>query len=1033
MAADFRIGAVFDIVDRSQRQFESFLGNIRRLRLEFLGLEMAALVLNRVGKSFANMGQQILRTVTRVAGPAVEFDDSVTRLAAVSGFTGDRIAGLSDSFLELSSTLPLSAQQLAEVGIEAVKAGVKSQKAIEQVSLAASKLAAVSSDLSEAQAAKGIIAISTQFGVSAEEMENNALRLADAFATFKDAGIGTAGELANITKRFGAQARAIGLTQEQAIGLAATTRALGIQTEVAGTSLSQLIIKLSSETDRFAQAAGVQGKELKELLDKKDGLGGMAALQKVLIGLNEKAGGSTTKLAASLKSLGIRGARPVSVLLGLAQNMDTFNRIMGLTNETSGKLNEQFDLFSKSFKKQIDTLRGSIQNVAISFGQVLKPVVAGAIQVVLPLLELLTKLPAPLKLLIGLTAILAGGFLVVGGTLAVTAASVAGAAISFIFLNKVVASFRKTLARKLMPELKNYKKALFEQMIKPNAKAAASFAPIGKFLPKFIAGPLEGMFLSLSNLTGLFAGGGGVTAGLAGLKATLGGILLPFIKIVGIILAVVAVLAALRKDIEAVGSAIGELLSPFGDLIRGFGEIIGGEGNVSLLSTFLTILRIALFKLVIGFQVFAASIRFVAAIFKGIVNNILAGLMPLRETFDRIRLVVANVMEFFTVLGERFGLVSKEAGFMATVFAFLEKVFTALFKPLGIMLRILVFFVDKVIAAVVGVIEGILREMAPVFEDLAVIFDEIKSVFADIGEAFMPLFDAFGELAEALGFSSDQFDGFGITVQVFAALTRLALQVIIVPLRILTNIIKGLVFLFSGLVKLLVVPFRLLSKAMAKVIKSFSVFFRGISKGQQFATKLSDTFKFFFEDLGEAFSSIGKAIISPFKIAADAIKSVFDSIFSAIKIAFSALMNALLLPLTSLINSLNLVIRGINKANLASGLTGELAEIPVPSFDRGGITRSGGLAQLKRDEVVMPLKTVPELVSKIPPQSAAISEPRRAPAAAATAEGGDVNLEITVPVTLMLDGMVLGRAMVKVGNEEIRRQFGTKGIRLSGV
>lgn len=1034
MAANFRIGAIFDVIDRSQRQFNNFLGNIRRLRLEFLGLEMAALVLNRVGKSFARMGQSVFQAIGANLGPAVEFDDSVTRLGAVSGFTGSQISLLSDRFIELSSTLPLSAQQLAEVGIEAVKAGVKSQGAIEQVSLAASKLAAVSSDLSEAQAAKGIIAISTQFGVSADDMEGNALKLADAFATFKDAGIGTAGELANITKRFGAQARAIGLTQEQAIALAATTRALGIQTEVAGTSLSQLIIKLSSETERFANASGVQTKELKSLLDRKDGMGGLAALQKVLIGLNEKSAGSTTELAKSLKSLGIRGARPVSVLLGLSQNMDTFNRIMGLTKQTTGVLNKQFDTFAGSFKKQLDTLRGSLQNVAISFGRVLKPVIVAAIQVVLPFLELLTKIPGPVKLLIGLTAILAGTILFIAGGLAVTVAALAGTAISFIFLTRVVRSFRNTLARQLMPALRGYRSALHNEIIKPNAKAAASFGLIKNLVPKPFRESLEGAFISISNIAGLLTGAGGMTGGLAAAKAGLLAFAIPLAKVVGIAVLVIAALAALKPDIEDLGAAFGELFAPIGELISGLGEIVGITSSGGLLNVGLTLLRIGLFQLVIGFRVLAFGIRIVAAFFRALVGALLIGLAPLRETFARIGLVIQNLMEGFSILAERFGMTGENGSFLTMVLKALEQAFFALLTPLIVVLRVLAFVFEVIVAFIVGIVEGVMREMEPVFEDFRQIFAEIGSVFAELEAAFQPLLDAFGELFEALGLGSGDFDTFGIIVQATAAAVRFGLQIIIVPLRILTNVMKLLVYVTTGLFKLFISPWIKIAQALAPVVRMLAAAFKAVFSGSTALQRLSDGLKHAYEDIGEFASAVGRWFIEPFVMAADAVKSAFDVVFQAIKTGFGFVMDAVLLPLQMMIKATNLLIDGLNAINVFEGVTGSIPKLPVPSFDNGGLTRKGGLAVLDADEAVMPIKTIPQLVSSVALQAPAVSEPRRAVAAGPSSTGGgETRVEITVPVTLMLDGSVLGRAMVKVGDEEIRRQFGMRGVRLAGI
>ena len=64
-----------------------------------------------------------------------------------------------------------------------------------------------------------------------------------------------------------------------------------------------------------------------------------------------------------------------------------------------------------------------------------------------------------------------------------------------------------------------------------------------------------------------------------------------------------------------------------------------------------------------------------------------------------------------------------------------------------------------------------------------------------------------------------------------------------------------------------------------------------------------------------------------------------------------------------------------------------------------------------------------------------VSDRRPSPGPPTPGDGGGAptNLEIVIPVSVKLDDLELGRTVVRITEEEIRRQFGTRGIRLAGV
>lgn len=1092
--------AIRAITTFDPKGFTKMSEGLRTLRLSFLGFEQVALVLNRVGKAFTAIGAVPLKALSSTVDAAASFTNAITQMALVSPKLASQVDQLSEDFLRISGVLPLSAQQLAEVGVEASRAGINTREGINALALLAGKLGAISADLSAVQAAKALAALTTQFRDTSKSFVQQSTEIADALAKLRLVGLGTAGELVNITKRFGFMAKQMGFTAAQAIAFGAVFRKAGIQVEVAGTAMSKLLGRMAAQSEKFAAASGISAKELENLIDSGQGLN---ALLKFMTGLNEKAGGSFVELEKRIKSLGLRGERMQPVLIALAKRQDLVSQALEASTKTVGELDRQFGIFSKSLGKRIDTLVGSFENLKISFGLILEPLITPFIEALTFLFNVFVALPAPIKLLIVLISILAAAVFLTVGTVFLLIAAFATAVISMTFLTLSIVVMILSL-RKGTDAFDKYGKTIDAKFTVKNVKAAASANAL-TIANKLLPGPVRKVGTALSRLVPGFV----ATAFAAGsVKALFLALSVVFAKIVVVVLFVVATLIALRREIEDVFKAFTEIFSPIGTLIKGMADIAGAadpsrKGSVG--SAFMAMLRFALFPVILVLKALAFAFRVVAQFAKALVANILAAFGPLKGTLERFFLGLENIKNVFRGLFVQLGLFSDKSSFLGNVLEVLGVIFRVMLRGVFFSLLKLVTIFRIVIAVVAGIIEGVLRALAPIFNIIIEIKNEFAAAFDDIKKSLQPIIDVFGELFGAISKSGTGFDFFGVIVQVVSALIRIALIPVIFVLKVLAFFVKAIAVAFRLLALIAAPLFKVMSKALAPVIKQITLFFTGVKKGQSFLEKFSDSLKFFFEDVGNLAGAFIDALLAPFTELfknLDKVKEAFKKLEAFAEDPGKVLSEGILKDVRADLERLEKAkakARGqpVKRFFIDVGIEATKAVRSFfLGFQEGGVVGSTGLALVHAGEVVIPADVVAELprADRIPfsrpastmtadsmnrvlnrltlsiqnlssairtsqggvvlPSSVLVrtrevdvvvptggggvvpvADRRPLPVPLNTGDGGGAptNLEIVIPVSVKLDDLELGRTVVRITEEEIRRQFGTRGIRLAGV
>lgn len=332
------------------------------------GKEKLKTAVTTLGVAFTAMGAAITGAFGLAAKAAIDLDTGMIRVQKTTGLTDDEVKSLSEAFVELSTKIPISARELANIGAIAGQLGVP-KRDILAFTEAIGMIASVT-DLSVEAAAEGMARLANIFKIPYPEIS----RLGSVLNELENASTASSAELLDMMNRMGGAGKTLGLTATQVGAVAATLRDLGVQVEVAGTGMEQIFIKMVEKSDVFAKQAGVSISEWQRLIEV-DALG---ALQKWILKFQEL---DTFSQIDALDKLGIDGTRVTGILLKLGESQDKLNQFLKIGEDAyrdNTSVQEEFKNMMEGVAAQGTVLWQNIQALGIEIGQKLLPIITSS-------------------------------------------------------------------------------------------------------------------------------------------------------------------------------------------------------------------------------------------------------------------------------------------------------------------------------------------------------------------------------------------------------------------------------------------------------------------------------------------------------------------------------------------------------------------------------------------------------------------------------------------------------------------------------
>lgn len=321
--------------------------------------------LTAVGK----MGAAALAaTTTAVAGFGVasvktgmDFDASMSNVAAISGATGSDLEALRDKAKEMGATTQFSASEAADAMGYMAMAGWKTGDMLDGIGGIMSLAAASGEDL--ATTSDIVTDALTAFGLQASD----AGHFADVLAAASSNANTNVSMLGESFKYVAPVAGSLGYTAEDvsvALGLMANS---GIKASQAGTSLRGLLTRMAKPTKESSTAMDKLGISL------TDSAGNMKSFAEIMgdmrVGFSKLTDSEKAQYAAMLA-----GQEGMSGLLAIVNSSDTdFDKLTDAINNSNGAAEHMAEVMNDNLAGDIKILKSAFEGLQIAISDELSP------------------------------------------------------------------------------------------------------------------------------------------------------------------------------------------------------------------------------------------------------------------------------------------------------------------------------------------------------------------------------------------------------------------------------------------------------------------------------------------------------------------------------------------------------------------------------------------------------------------------------------------------------------------------------------
>ena len=406
--------------DALQREIVETENELKRLETEaknanseLAKIGEAGQVLQNAGDKISGAGEKLLPVTTGVTAlgtaavkTASDFDSAMSKVAAVSGATGDDLQAVRDKAREMGSKTKFSASEAAEAMNYMAMAGWKTNDMLSGIDGIMNLAAASGEDL--ATTSDIVTDALTAFGLTAQDSGH----FADVLAAASSNANTNVSMLGESFKYCAPIAGALGFSCEdtaEALGLMANA---GIKSTQSGTSMRSIMTVLSGDVKFCSAAFG----EMEIATSNSDG--SMRSLSDILadcrVAFDQM---SESEKASAAQSLVGKNAMSGFLALMNAAPAD-IDKLSGAIANCDGASLQMAETMQNNLAGQLTILKSQLEELAISFGEILMPVIRDIITKIQGFVDKLNALDPATKqtiLKIGLMAAALDPLLIVIG------------------------------------------------------------------------------------------------------------------------------------------------------------------------------------------------------------------------------------------------------------------------------------------------------------------------------------------------------------------------------------------------------------------------------------------------------------------------------------------------------------------------------------------------------------------------------------------------------------------------------------------
>lgn len=349
-----------------------------------------------------------LSTGMYLAGKAaIDFESSFAGVVKTVNGSPEQLNRIRQGFLDLSTQIPVSANELAKIGEVAGQLGIKTENILDFTKTIADLGA--TTNLSAEEGATSLAQFMAVMGTSQSNIRNlgsSIVELGNNFATNERS-------IVEMAQRLSGMGKQTNMAEADVLGLAAALSTVGIEAEAGGSAMTQVMNKMQNAVasggdglQKFASAAGVSANEFANAFRTRP----VEALQMLLKGLDEvkENGGNVNEVLAGLGITGIREADAIKRLAGALNGDSGLGKALDIANKgwkENNALTKEASIRYQTSASKLKMAKNEIQKMAIEMGSQLLPKLAQALTASKPLINSLgnmmlwfSKLPTAVQL-----------------------------------------------------------------------------------------------------------------------------------------------------------------------------------------------------------------------------------------------------------------------------------------------------------------------------------------------------------------------------------------------------------------------------------------------------------------------------------------------------------------------------------------------------------------------------------------------------------------------------------------------------------
>lgn len=440
-----------------------------------------------IGRAAAAVGDAVVA--------AADYNVAITNIGTLSSETNARLGEYEQGILSVSAALGQDATNSAKAAYDALSSGIEAGKAVEFLGVAGK--AATAGLTTMDSAGKALTVTLNSFNLSADQ----ATAVSDAMFAAANVGVTTFDELAGSFGGVASIASASGADYKETLAVLAQITTKGVGTSEAVTQMKAAFTALSKPTAVVKDALQQAGFASAEAAIKSKGLAFVLNLVKQA---SVDSGKPLIELVGSTEAVN-------AILTTTGDNAEQTASKIATLQSSAGATAAAFDLISETPAQKMAVLKSSVNNLVITLGNALLPVLGALLDGLNPLIQGLTRFAS------GVLTPLSAAFSALPGPIKIVIAGMAGLVLGGIALTGAVIGLQLAFG-----------------------PAIASISAV--VVPLFASGGAAGV---------ASAGFGALTAAAGSLWAVLAPLLLPLAAIVGAIALVGGSLAASTKAWDA--------------------------------------------------------------------------------------------------------------------------------------------------------------------------------------------------------------------------------------------------------------------------------------------------------------------------------------------------------------------------------------------------------------------------------------------------------------------------------------------------